>query len=411
MSFPHAIRPANHPFPFLLYMEWGLLGLAILGQLTPRMLPRLQTDPTLVVLFILAFGGFGLWLPQGRLWQRVAHTGGQFALILLASQIGALGLQLFPLLYIVLVIRSCLLFGLRERFIVSILVAVSFAGMLQVQMRSLGNALPPRLWQRLLPLLSSIRLNLLLLFIVSLVFVLVLVNALLAERDRREELREANQKLRASAAQIEKLAMAQERSRIAREIHDALGHSLTGLNIQLEGALKFWEGNPDRAKQFVSQAKQMGSTALQDVRQAVSTLRESASPEPDLANAIVTLVGRFQTTTGITPHQHYNFPPLSAALQTTVYRVLQEALTNICKYANATAVDITVRAIAAPISQLHITVVDNGQGFNPEENRTGFGLRGMQERAIAAGGQFHLISAPEQGCQIHVWFPLPTEQP
>ncbi|MEM0979933.1 MAG: sensor histidine kinase [Cyanobacteria bacterium P01_H01_bin.58] len=411
MSFPRAIRPATHPFPFLLYVEWGLLGLAVLGQLTPRMLPRLQTDPTLVVLGILAFSGLGLWLPQGPLWQRIAHTGGQFALILLTSRLGAAGLRLFPLLYVVLVIRSCLLFRLRGRFVVSGIVVVLFTAMVQVQVRSLGNALPPRVWQRLTPLVNSIRLNLILIFVISLVFMLLLVNALLAERDRREELRAANQKLQASAAQIEKLAMAQERSRIAREIHDALGHSLTGLNIQLEGALKFWEGNPARAKQFVSEAKQMGSTALQDVRQAVSTLRELPSPEPDLAQAIATLTERFQTTTGITPHQHYDCPPLSATLQTTVYRILQEALTNICKYANATAVDITVQAITAPLAQLHITVVDDGQGFSPEDNRTGFGLRGMQERATAAGGQFRLISAPEQGCQIHVWFPLPTEQP
>ncbi|MEM1281467.1 MAG: histidine kinase, partial [Cyanobacteria bacterium P01_H01_bin.152] len=112
------------------------------------------------------------------------------------------------------------------------------------------------------------------------------MNALLSERERREELRQANQKLRASAAQIEKLAMNQERSRIAREIHDSLGHALTGLNIQLEGTLKLWDAHPTKARAFVTQAKEMGSTALNETRQAVTTLRQTPRVQQDLAIAI-----------------------------------------------------------------------------------------------------------------------------
>ena len=128
-------------------------------------------------------------------------------------------------------------------------------------LRSLDSELPRRVVQRLLPQLIGLRLNLVVMFLMLLVFLLLLMNALLAERERRDELHRTNQKLRESAAQIEKLAMAQERTRIAREIHDSLGHALTGLNIQLEGALKLWETQPQQAKQFVAQAKEMGSTA------------------------------------------------------------------------------------------------------------------------------------------------------
>jgi signal transduction histidine kinase len=146
-------------------------------------------------------------------------------------------------------------------------------------------------------------------FLVLLVFLLLFMNALLSERQRREELRQANQKLRESAAQIEKLAMNQERTRIAREIHDSLGHALTGLNIQLEGALKLWDANPDQARTFVAQAKEMGSTALYETRQAVATLRQMPLSQQDLAGAIAPLTQRLQQVTGVVPDVVVDCPP------------------------------------------------------------------------------------------------------
>jgi signal transduction histidine kinase len=92
----------------------------------------------------------------------------------------------------------------------------------------------------------------------------------------------------------------------------------------------------------------------------------------------------------------------------TVYRIVQEALTNICKYAQASQVNIEIHA-PPDVSRLHITVQDNGICFNPQENTTGFGLRGIQERAQAEGGQMQLTTAPDQGCTVQVWLPLPTE--
>jgi signal transduction histidine kinase len=246
------------------------------------------------------------------------------------------------------------------------------------------------------------------LFLVLLVFLLLFMNALLSERQRREELRLANQRLRESAAQIEKLAMNQERTRIAREIHDSLGHALTGLNIQLEGALKLWDANPDQARTFVAQAKEMGSTALNEARQAVTTLRQTPLAQQDLAEAIAPLTQRLQQVTGVTPNVSVDSPPLPESLKLTVYRLVQEALTNICKYAQASEVSIAIQALP-DVSRLHITVQDNGLGFNPQENTTGFGLRGIQERAQAEGGQVQLTTAPGQGCTVQVWLPLPSE--
>ena len=98
MPSPRIIRPTNHPFPFLLYMEWALLGLAIASELTPTLLPRVPTTPVLSIACIISFGVLGLWLPKTPISLGVAHVAGQFSLILLASRAGVTGLRLFPLL-------------------------------------------------------------------------------------------------------------------------------------------------------------------------------------------------------------------------------------------------------------------------------------------------------------------------
>ncbi|WP_017659663.1 sensor histidine kinase [Baaleninema simplex] len=414
MRLPRAIRPDNHPFPFLLYVEWALLAIAAISEFLPKLLPKLHSFPGIAIASLLGFAALGLWLPTRSLKLRLIHVISQFGLILSSSQLGLSGLRLFPFLYVVLVIRSCLLFKLRGRLIIVGTAFAMFLVIVRVRLRVLDRQLPAAIEEQFSPYLAIVRLNLILLFAILLLFVLLFVNALLSERERREQLRQANDKLQRSAARIEKLAMAQERSRIARELHDALGHSLTALNIQLEGALKLWEGNPDRAKIFLSQAKQMGSRALQDVRQAVATLRDTPHPGENLESAIATLTQQLQQTTAIAPEVSLNFPTLPPAIAIASYRILQEALTNVCKYANATAVTLEVKAIARSSNSdrrfwLHIAVTDNGCGFSPQDNTTGFGLKSMQERAEAEDGTFRLSSAPGEGCKVEVWLPLSEE--
>lgn len=390
-------------------MEWALLGLAIAGELTPTLLPRVQGTSVLSIACIIGFGALGLWLPKTPISLGVAHVAGQFSLIVLASKAGLAGLRLFPLLYIFLVIRSCLLFGAKGRVWVAGISFVLFLVMVQTRLRSLSNQLPVSVGRRLSPYLGGIRLNLIVLFGILLVFVLLLVNALVAERERQEELRLANEKLRDSAAQIERLAMAQERSRIAREIHDALGHSLTALNIQLESALRLWQGNPEKSKELLTQAKQMGSTALQDVRQAVTTLRETPLQGQELEDAIATLTQHFCQMTSLKPQVIFTCPTLPVHQQVTVYRILQEALTNTCKYAHANSVKIMIQPSYEGQPQIYMRIQDDGQGFAPHDNTTGFGITSMQERAEAEGGRFQLTSAPGAGCLIQVWLPFTPE--
>ncbi|HEY9641506.1 MAG TPA: sensor histidine kinase [Coleofasciculaceae cyanobacterium] len=390
----------NHPFPFLLYLEWGLLGIALLGEFLPTPFPRLRNRfPLINLLSLLGFGLMGLRLPRPQFTHKVAYTALEIGFIVVAAAAGK-NPRIFPFLYVVLAIRSCLIFKTPGRLTVIGITYGLFLIMLArfVHRPDMSAVLP---WQaNSRPLVF----NFALLLGLVLVLVLLLINALITERQSREKLAIANDQLRQYALRVENLAMAQERNRIAREIHDSLGHALTGLNLQMEGALKLWQSNPEQAHQFLLEAKQLGSTALQEVRRSVSAMRLDPLQGKSLSQAIASLVEDFQRTTSLQPNcQMQLTQPLPPEISTAAYRIVQEALNNIRKYANATAVEITIEAIAL---ELHLQIQDNGSGFQLSENQTGFGLQGIRERAIALGGQIQIDSQPGQGCCIRVNLPL-----
>ena len=250
----------------------------------------------------------------------------------------------------------------------------------------------------------SLKLNTTLLFGLVLLFVLLLVNALLAERQSREKLAIAHQQLHQYALRIEDQATLQERNRIAREIHDALGHSLTAQSIQLENALVFLPLNLEKSRTFLQEARQLNANALREVRQSVATLRSNPIQGQSLESALNLLFADFQRHTGIIPDYAINLTqPLSTEVSTTIYRIVQEALTNISKHGEATQIKIDLHSA---IDELHLRVEDNGKGFNPSQNTTGFGLQGMRERTLMLGGKFNVVSTPGSGCLITAIFAL-----
>jgi signal transduction histidine kinase len=409
----------NHPFPVLLYLEWGLLLLGSLGVLIlpSPLVGASHRFPFLTLSIIIIFGLMGLKLPVRRT-SSVPYTAIAFILILLATVLGMQNrlfpfLHLYPFLYIILVVRSCLMFHFWGRLIVTITAFIIFLITLLYRsqntewIQNLGVRIPAPLQDRIQDRLKLLNLGFAftatLLLGLALLFVFLLVNALLSERQSREQVAIANQQLRQYALRVEALAMEQERSRIARDIHDSLGHSLSALNLQLEGALRLWQINPSQAQTFLREAKQMGSMALQEVRQAVSAMRADPLQGQGLEAAIALLVQDFQRSSGISLACHFYLPsPLSRELEITVYRIVQEALTNISKHAHATQVKIDIQMLN---SELHLVIQDNGQGFEWQQNQTGFGLQGMRERVLALGGQLAIASAAGKGCQITVNFP------
>ncbi len=230
----------------------------------------------------------------------------------------------------------------------------------------------------------------------------------LQERNRRlqateAELRRALEQEQALNQRIEQLATLEERNRIARDIHDSLGHALVALNIQMETTLTLWQDAPDKAYEFLVEAKQLGSNALQAVRQSVSEIRSDPLQDRLLEEAIATLAGEFHRTTGVQPGYHIQLSqPLCNQVSIVVYRIVQEGLTNISKHANATAVTIELQSTD---SGLLLTLQDNGKGFRVDANRSGFGLQGMRERIAMLGGHLDIISEPGAGCQIKASLP------
>ncbi|NJM71741.1 MAG: sensor histidine kinase [Scytonema sp. RU_4_4] len=222
-----------------------------------------------------------------------------------------------------------------------------------------------------------------------------------------EELSSVYEQLHQCALQIEDIARARERQRIARDLHDSLGQTLTALNIQLQTALKLWRLDPAKAKFFLTRAQRLGANAIKEVRQSVCSLRAMTNADKPLEQLIESLVEDFQQATGLSISTYMN---LSAALPqeiaTTVYRVVQEALTNICKHAAATVVQIQIKTIPG---RLQLIITDNGKGFKRDVLPKGFGLQGMAERVTALNGQLYIESEPAKGCRVKIELPIPQE--
>lgn len=405
---------ANHSFRLMLYLEWILLGILLLGVVRPTPMPglRLGINPggghLLGLPILIGFGLLGLWLPQGSRWGKVLYVAAEFALLVLALSLDRRSLS-FPLMGLIVVMRSCLMFQQPGRLLVTGGVFVLFLLQLFEPMPPLP---PPRggfshgpppdfaatLW--------TLKLNTAITFGLTLLFTLLLINALLSERQSREQLLRANAQLRRYALRIEDQATLQERNRIAREIHDALGHTLTAQSIQLENAQLFLPAEAEKTAAFLGEAKQLGARALQEVRRSISTLRADPLRGQALGDAIATAIAEFRQTSGITPELTLELTQsLPGEINVAIYRVLQESLTNIYRHSQATEVRI---ALQQRLGVVVLEVYDNGQGFDPERNTTGFGLQGMRERAAALGGQFVLSSQPDQGCQVRLTLPLPS---
>ncbi|MEA5514829.1 sensor histidine kinase [Nodularia sp. UHCC 0506] len=394
-----SIQFNNHPFRFLLYLEWALLAIAVFTAALPSPSPRFMTKfPELTILSLIIFGLMGLRLPTTNYLTKIVYTATEILLIATTGFFGGRIARLFPFLYIILVTRSCLIFKLPGRLLVTIISFSLF--LITLQYRFPKPPLPPQAQERF----RFFPLSLALIFGLSLIFILLLMNTVISERQSREKLAIANEKLRQYALKIENQATLEERNRIAREIHDSLGHSLTALNLQLETALKLWQSHPAKAQTFLARAKELGSKSLNDVRHSVSTMRQNPLQDQTLEQAIAILLQDFQRINGISTlcliHLEYS---LASDVIISIYRIIQETLTNISKYAEASEVKLEITTTKG---SFRLTIQDNGKGFDIMQNTTGFGLQSMRDRTLALGGEFQINSHPGSGCQIIVDIPL-----
>ncbi|MFI9332975.1 sensor histidine kinase [Kitasatospora sp. NPDC052868] len=208
------------------------------------------------------------------------------------------------------------------------------------------------------------------------------------------ELEQSHEQLSDYALRVAELSTAGERNRVAREIHDSLGHHLTAIAIQLEKAEAFRERDPLAAAKAVSDARWSAGRALTEVRESVSALR-GARPF-SLTRALADLVrhledDRLTVTLDISGDES----GYDAASLTALYRAAQEALTNAHRHGRATRIEVTA---AYGVSAARLVVTDNGRGFDTtpaaRPNGTGFGIRGMRERVELLGGRVDIEDRP-----------------
>ncbi|HBY92863.1 MAG TPA: hypothetical protein DEP84_02695 [Chloroflexi bacterium] len=229
------------------------------------------------------------------------------------------------------------------------------------------------------------------------------------EQTSKGELAEADRDIQEHIAQAEALAVAQERARLAREIHDTLGHTLTVLDVQLELIVQLSAGCSEDCERVARRARALVKDGLSEVRRAVKALRPGALEALSLPEAIASLAADFQERTQIDViwRVEGEVVPLPSRLAVPLYRAAQEALTNVSCHAAASQVVVT---LGFEHEAIHLTVEDNGQAGEDSkqdgEAALGFGLRGLRERAEALGGEFQAGPAPAGGFRVEMKLPL-----
>ena len=379
----------------LRYAEWALLLMMLLLYAIDQYFYKIQFLPNLffkaaifiVIFFVLSFI-FPLERPH---WQRRVYVAIEIVLILVAQ---LLWIDFDILLYFFL-IKSCFLLSRREVFFTVISTGVAYLFTVLWTLPLLGEqfakTIRPNHWEEVYKPQIMVVSNLIEYVGISL-FVILLGFVIVEERRSR-------QRAEALSLEIESLAAALERSRIARDIHDSLGHSLTTLNIQLELAQAMGQRNPDQANQALNNSRQLASQCLESVRQAVQTVRE----EFDLTTALQRLIDQVRQNHTFTIQVEVILPPLTLQTSHQLYCVVQEGFTNIQKHAHATKVHLSSQMTSEAIL---LELEDDGQGFDPILTYNGYGLKGMQERVHLLGGELQIISAIGKGTRIRVMAPL-----
>jgi signal transduction histidine kinase len=327
--------------------------------------------------------GFAICRRSGSLLARISYFVVQLllaaTLILLRGSTGELALILLPLAG-----QSALLLPLQGMAPVCVLIYLTLVMPLVIRGR----------W------VDAIAIALI--YGTGIVFVVVFTRVAASEREARTALAEANQLLRDHAAQVEELATTKERNRLAREIHDSLGHYLTVVNVQIGAAQAILEQDRPRALDHLANAQALTQEGLAEVRHSVAALRASPTESGPLPEALAKLVEQWNVA-GLRAKFVVagTIRPLTPQANLTLYRAAQEALTNVGKHAHATSVDLHLDY--RDDEHVHLSVKDDGVGSDNSEG--GFGLLGVRERVQQLSGEVHVRTGSGNGFELEVELP------
>jgi signal transduction histidine kinase len=397
-----AFPTQDNLFGKLLNLEVALIMLTGLleAMVTPLSAPStISPKLTTSLLLLLVVAIISYFPPLQRSFARqFSYVLLEILLVFASSIFGAY--RVFSLLFATIIAKAGLMLPLRGLLVMMLITA---------GLHLAGSELHPLLFHddenlasspqqiESLPSILEFRFENEIFLLASFVLVGLMARTIISEQESKRQVEEL-------AMEVEALATYKERARIAREIHDALGHTLTSLNIQLEVAKKMQDRDTEKSRQALSSAKLLASQSLNDVREALHMIVPSRGEAEafDLNEAIPLLVRQVEQNQPITFSLTLERIKLSATKSHHVYCIVRECLTNIQRHASATQIGISIQELADAVT---VEITDNGRGFHPEEAGNGFGLSGMKERAEFIGGSIGIQSSPGVGTKIVVSVP------
>jgi signal transduction histidine kinase len=311
------------------------------------------------------------------------------------------------LIYLLPVGRAILLFGERTGVLASLLVWVAYA-----------INIAPGAWPDHLGDFPNYLSFFLAPYAVAVILSLAIVRQEHARRSIQtlyDQLSVAHHELQALHQEVRSAAVAEERNRLAREIHDSLAHYLTVANVQLEAAEKLGVERAHAALEHVRRARRLTLDCLQDVRRSVAALRAATLEELALEPSIRRLVTEFAESTGLRVQLKIAMAtdvPLPADVAQALYRAVQEGLTNVHRHARASNVQITLEGSAERVvldmqdDGIATTVTSNGH----RPAATGYGLIGLRERVALLDGHLSFESASGGGSRLRISIPTQSSQ-
>jgi len=384
-------RPSAALFLLVSYLMWASVTVRWITEFIEEGHPLTWLITALLLLFGLLVGLEPL-ITHDSTWRANLYLAFQTILVFLGSLL-YFQLDFFALLYLIICGQAFLLFPRRTALLwLGILIAFTVVG----QIIQFG-------WPEALSFIF--------LYTAGLIFIAAFSDITLqaqAARQRSEkllsQLQEVNRQLQDYADQAEKLAVANERNRLARDLHDSVAQTLYGLTLQAETASrKLAAGQLASVEDELREMRDSAQHTLQETRLLIFELRPPILQEEGLAAALRQRLAAVEARSGLQIHdQIEETGSLPDKVETALYRIAQEALNNSMKHAQATQITVSLHKEGEVV---RLTIDDDGLGFDLDGRPGGLGLQGMGERAEGAGGRLLIKSQPGQGTRICVEVP------
>ena len=327
------------------------------------------------------------------LWIRYICVFLEISLVSAIQYFSGLEIEFF---LIVSIAKSCFLLGRKRAAILSAVVGILYVLILvwsfpqSIQAFSYGMA---KVDPRNPKLIKDFFITRITNYVMSIGFVIVFCSTLLAEQRSRQRAEELTQQVEGLAAQL-------ERVRIARDIHDSLGHTLTNLQVQLALAQEFRQHKPERTFKAIDLAKFLADQCVEDVSLKLETMHQS---DFHLDRALQSLLEQLKHYQGVKVDSEINLPQLPLRISHHLYYTIKEGLTNIQKHSDASQISLRCQVAS---DRLTVKLEDNGRGFDPTLSYLGFGIQGMKERIQLLNGKLKIRSTPDVGTTIIAIVPL-----